>query len=139
MKASPPSPEDCGSTRVSASWMAIAASTAEPPACSTWKPTRLAIGLAVTTTLRSVTTSCCWLRPVAPSGCCWASATPDRAVPSRVSRNARRIMVPSKRARASAADQDGEHDKADGDAVPCERREVVPRDEADEPAHDDES
>ena len=42
-------PLDCGSTSVSTICTAIAASTAEPPALSTWKPASVASGLAAAT------------------------------------------------------------------------------------------
>src|SRR5471032_2789230 len=46
MKAPPPMPEDSGSTNPSTIWVAIAASTAEPPARSISRPASAACGLA---------------------------------------------------------------------------------------------
>ena len=49
MKAPPPSPEDCGSTRPNVACTAIAASTAEPPSRKIFKPASVAKGLAAAT------------------------------------------------------------------------------------------
>src|SRR6478672_5465096 len=49
MKAPPPIPELCGSTRPSMAWTATAASTALPPRFSTFRPACAARGLAAIT------------------------------------------------------------------------------------------
>src|SRR6185295_9649800 len=49
MKAPPPTPELCGSTRLSIAWTAIAASTALPPRLSTLSPAWAASGFAAMT------------------------------------------------------------------------------------------
>jgi hypothetical protein len=49
MNDPPPSPELCGSTRPSTACTATAASTAEPPAFSTFSPASTAMGLAAAT------------------------------------------------------------------------------------------
>jgi hypothetical protein len=49
MKAPPPMPLDCGSTRLSTICVAMAASTALPPLFSTSQPALVASGLAATT------------------------------------------------------------------------------------------
>ncbi|KAG0755428.1 hypothetical protein G6F22_020614 [Rhizopus arrhizus] len=48
MNAPPPIPEDCGSTRFSTSWVAMAASTTLPPRRSIASPAWVASGLAET-------------------------------------------------------------------------------------------
>ena len=49
MNAPPPTPELCGSTRLSTACTATAASTAEPPWRSTFSPASTASGLAAVT------------------------------------------------------------------------------------------
>ena len=61
-------PLDCGSTSVSTICTATAASTALPPAASTWKPASVASGLAAATAKRwPLQPGLSW-KPEAPSG-----------------------------------------------------------------------
>src|SRR5450755_1734460 len=76
MKAPPPMPEDCGSTRLSTSWVAIAASIAEPPARSISRPASAAYALAADTMCRSARAS---TREYDCDGPSWASARSHHA------------------------------------------------------------
>jgi len=86
MKAPPPIPEDCGSTRLSTICVAIAASIAVPPARSISSPAAAASGLAAATMCRRATTCSFLAKPVAGSGTVSARAT---AVAMRISVAAR--------------------------------------------------
>lgn len=68
MKAPPPMPEDCGSTRFSTNCVAMAASTTLPPRLSISSPAAVASGLADTIMKCAARTSVrAWL-PLAASG-----------------------------------------------------------------------
>ncbi len=68
MKAPPPMPDDCGSTRLSTSCVAMAASTTLPPRRSMASPARLARGLADTIMKCGARTSSRFWTPLAASG-----------------------------------------------------------------------
>src|SRR4051794_20981439 len=70
MKATPPMPELCGSTRLSIAWTAIAASTALPPRFRTFSPASAASGLAAMTNGESAEVS-------AATGCAAGAAMHD--------------------------------------------------------------
>src|SRR5260370_30774960 len=82
MKAPPPIPEDCGSTRLSTICVAIAASAAAPPARSIARPAAAARGLAAATMCRGATTFSLLVKLVAGSGTVSAGAA---AVATRIS------------------------------------------------------
>ena len=62
-------PLDCGSTKPNTICTAIAASTAEPPACNISRPAFEAKGLALATAVFCVMTSVLRTNPLAISGC----------------------------------------------------------------------
>ena len=77
MNAPPPSPEDCGSTRLRTSWTATAASAALPPARRISRPASVASGLAVATMWDFAVARSLSPHPVAASGAprtSWAAA-----------------------------------------------------------------
>ena len=68
-KAPPPMPLDCGSTKPKTICTAIAASTADPPACNMSRPAWEANGLALATAVLWVITSVLRFIELAISGC----------------------------------------------------------------------
>ena len=74
MKAPPPRPELCGSTRPSTACTATAASSAEPPARSTFSPALAASGLAAVTIACGVITGAEACRSSAAGGVAGAAA-----------------------------------------------------------------
>ena len=85
-KAPPPMPELCGSTRLSTSCTAIAASTALPPARSISRPASAASGFAAATMYFWAVPRLFAVRPVGASGagasCCAKASVPAAASPT---------------------------------------------------------
>lgn len=79
MKAPPPMPDDCGSTRFSTSCAAMAASTTLPPRRSISSPASVASGLAATIMKCGALTRLRARVPVAASGLRSSVATGERA------------------------------------------------------------
>ena len=99
MNAPPPMPEDCGSTTLSTSWTAIAASTALPPRASVAMPASTAAGCAATTIACLLVTSALEVQPDARS---WAPAGAHAAAQTSIAARTAANRTGVKRMRADA-------------------------------------